>query len=68
MRSQQSPQFVPKHVAINPLTLGDQFSLLQETKDKVGHLVNSSQIFGFTENCKGKYSDPNCDSASLKCI
>ena len=50
------------------LTLGDQFSLLQETKDKVEHSVNSSQIFGITENFKGKYSEPNCDSASLKFI
>jgi hypothetical protein len=68
MRSQQSPQFVPKHATVNTLTLGDQFSLLQETKDKVEHLVNSSKIFGITENCKVKYSDPNCDSASLKFI
>jgi len=68
MRSQQSPQFVPKHATVNPLTLGDQFSLLQEKKNKAEHLVNSSQIFGVTENYKGKYSDPNCDSASLKFI
>jgi len=29
--------------------LGDQFSLLQKTKDEVEHPVNSSQIFGITE-------------------
>jgi len=68
MGSQHSPQFVPEHAAVNPLTLGDQFSLLQEKKDKVEHPGNSSNIFGITENCKGKYCYMNCDSASLKFI
>jgi hypothetical protein len=47
------------------LTVGQQFSLIQETKDKVEYPVNSSQIFGITGNFKGKYSETNCDKASL---